>query len=117
MTGYGPTAVGVRPPSHTHQGAAEYRIGLTLVRHLTALHHGSVDAQSEGVGRGSTFTLRLPLLQQVPVPTSSDLQGGPARGKARVMVVDDDVDGAMSLVMLLEMYGYAVASRRTSRAR
>ena len=52
-------------------------LGLTLVKRLVGLHRGSVTARSEGIGRGSTFTLRLPLAGEVaatslPMPTSCE---------------------------------------------
>ena len=84
-------------------------IGLALVRHLVELHSGSIVARSDGVGRGSEFTLRLPLLHKAPDPAVPSLEINALAKSGRVLVVDDDVDGAQSLVMLLEMYGYAVA--------
>jgi two-component system CheB/CheR fusion protein len=83
-------------------------IGLALVRHLVGLHGGSVEAHSEGIGRGSTFSVRLrrlaPAQLQVPTQPSSieDSAGG------RVMIVDDDAEGGDSMAVLLRMYGYQV---------
>jgi PAS domain S-box-containing protein len=85
-------------------------IGLTLVRRLTEMHGGTVTASSEGPGRGSTFTVRLPLAsaktatrdEPLTVPRASD--GPPPRG-LRVLVVDDNRDSADSLRMLLGALG------------
>jgi two-component system CheB/CheR fusion protein len=85
-------------------------LGLTLVRQLVELHGGSVQAQSEGLGAGSTFTVRLPLLQRA-APLTPKEQGTPAQPPAqarRVLVVDDHVDGAQTLASLLEMDGHNV---------
>jgi signal transduction histidine kinase len=82
-------------------------IGLYLVRNIVDLHGGSVVAVSEGPGRGATFAVDLPLMQQqsraegeVPVTRAA-----PAAGR-RVLVVDDNPDGGESLVALLALNGY-----------
>jgi signal transduction histidine kinase/DNA-binding response OmpR family regulator len=89
-------------------------IGLSLVRRLVELHGGTVSAASEGVGRGSTFTVRLPLLveQAAPAPQPSAPVAAPAAvdeaadANLRVLVVDDNIDAADTLAALLEMTGY-----------
>ncbi len=84
-------------------------IGLTLVRRLVDLHGGSVDVQSEGRGKGSEFTVWLPLAH------SSAALADPARPALRpevrprrILVVDDNQDAANSLAMLLEQDGHHV---------
>ena len=82
-------------------------IGLALVRDLVKRHGGSVEATSEGLGRGSTFTVRLPraasgAAQAAPVPSMPGEQ--PAGGR-RVLIVDDNVDAAETLAMMLELLG------------
>jgi signal transduction histidine kinase len=79
-------------------------IGLALVRHLVDLHGGAIEASSAGAGKGTEFVVRLPVLPEGRLaaegsPTSPDGATG------RVMVVDDDVEGGESMVMLLGMYG------------
>ncbi len=86
-------------------------IGLTLVKNLIELHGGSVSAWSAGLGRGSEFTIRLPLLPdrqaQVPVAHAPGQTPAVAAGH-RLLVVDDNRDAAESLAILLRAQGYAV---------
>jgi PAS domain S-box-containing protein len=85
-------------------------IGLSLVQSLVALHGGSVSADSPGVGRGSTFTVRLPLLTG-STETMSQSESPPAApsrpGQLHVLVVDDNTDAAESLGVLLDIEGHA----------
>lgn len=83
-------------------------IGLTLVRSLVSLQGGDVTAASEGAGRGSTFTVRLPLAvaRQSAEAVAGPLQALPMR---RVLVVDDNIDAAEMLSALLGSLGAAVA--------
>ena len=83
-------------------------IGLSLVRRLVEMHGGRVDGSSEGVGRGSTFTVRLPLALIEPVRQKEEGQQAPASGRHRILVVDDNVDSAKSLAMLLQLTGNEV---------
>jgi two-component system, chemotaxis family, CheB/CheR fusion protein len=84
-------------------------IGLALVRHLASLHGGSVDAFSEGLNRGSRFIVRLPLLSDAPDERTPIEDEDDSRHTQRILVVDDDLQGAASLVMLLEMSGHDVS--------
>jgi PAS domain S-box-containing protein len=81
-------------------------IGLTLVKRLVELHGGSVEAFSAGDGRGSEFVVRLPVFveqaQDTPPLESVDAQTAAPR---RILVVDDNQDGAISLAMLLQLAG------------
>ena len=99
-----------REPERTPDGLG---IGLTLVRRLVELHGGTVTAQSEGLNRGSTFVVKLPLTRAAPVAERHDIhpaQAETAEGNARrkILVVDDNRDSAMSLSLLLELEGHDV---------
>jgi CheY-like chemotaxis protein len=82
-------------------------IGLTLVRRLVEMHGGTVEARSGGPGRGSEFTVRLPVLADDAAgrqaPTTGD--GPAATLKRRILIVDDNHDSAMSLGMMLTLMG------------
>ena len=84
-------------------------IGLTLARTLVHLHGGTIDAASEGPGKGCEFTVRLPIAQhaviRAPAPSKDLVAGAPLR---RVLVVDDNHDAADSLGMLLQFLGAEV---------
>jgi signal transduction histidine kinase/ActR/RegA family two-component response regulator len=89
-------------------------LGLTLVKRLVEMHGGSVEAASKGVGRGSVFTVRLPLLSAERVPVSvvpEDSRPAPEVRSAsrRVLVVDDNVDAAELLGEVLELDGHEVS--------
>jgi CheY-like chemotaxis protein len=110
-------------------------LGLTLVRSLVELHGGSVEARSEGPGRGSEFIVRLPAMTEprpsriseappapppelptrLPDPLATVVEGsGPAPGPEggapgrRVLVVDDSDSSAQSMAMILRLEGYEV---------
>jgi CheY-like chemotaxis protein/two-component sensor histidine kinase len=87
-------------------------IGLSLVKGLVELHHGSVEAHSEGLGCGSEFAVRLPL------PLSSQHRQGESIGcdqeaqkafpRLRIVVADDNKDAADSVAMMLRIMGNEV---------
>jgi CheY-like chemotaxis protein/anti-sigma regulatory factor (Ser/Thr protein kinase) len=84
-------------------------IGLSLVQALVDLHHGKVEASSAGLGQGSAFVVRLPLSE--PGCRGGSLPEAAGRRTTvmglPVLVVDDDVDAADSLALLLRTSGYA----------
>ena len=87
-------------------------IGLTLVKNLVEMHGGTVEARSAGLGEGCEFVVRLPLVsheRREPARIMEDvpLQDAPSSGH-RLLVVDDNVDAAVSLSMLLRLHGHEV---------
>ncbi len=94
---------------HDERAQSGLGIGLTLVRRLVELHGGTVNASSPGVGRGSTFGLRLPLADSdAPRATGPTGAAAPPQGVLKLLVVDDNVDAAESLGTLLEFDGHSV---------
>jgi signal transduction histidine kinase len=94
-----------------HGSVGGLGIGLALVKNLVEMHDGSVTARSEGAGKGSVFTVRLPLTMaraagEAQVVTPEAPPSGAAR---RVLVVDDNVDAADTLAEMLRPYGHQVA--------
>lgn len=87
-------------------------IGLTLVKNLVEMHGGSVDAHSGGLGSGSEFTVRLPLMARPPQKsddeTTAELPQAERQSGHRILVVDDNQDAAISLSMLLRLQGHEV---------
>jgi len=81
-------------------------IGLTLVKRLVEMHGGSIEARSAGEGKGSEFVVQLPMIDKPAVVSSrvSDVAAEPA-SQRRILIVDDNVDSADSLAMLLEITG------------
>jgi len=85
-------------------------IGLTLVRSLTEMHGGRVEAHSPGLGQGSEFVVRLPIHVAAGIPERLPRETSPftpAR-PVRVLVVEDNLDAAESLATLLRLWGHEV---------
>src|SRR6185369_7474248 len=94
-------------PERTRKGLG---IGLALVRDLVKRHGGTVEADSEGLGQGSTFTIRLPRAvrgeaaasKEQQAPATPEIAATPPK---RVLIVDDNVDAAGTLEMMLQLLG------------
>jgi PAS domain S-box-containing protein len=85
-------------------------LGLALVKHLVELHGGCVSCASPGPGQGSTFEIRLPVMRAAEPDGPAPHASGPARGaRLKLMIVDDNVDAAETLGLLLEACGHEVA--------
>jgi PAS domain S-box-containing protein len=93
-----------RSPDRSQGGLG---IGLALVRHLVSLHGGKVEAHSDGPGKGSRFVLRLPRFfaeGSVTAPPETPMtRPEPA---LRILIVDDNVDAADTLAMVVEAEGH-----------
>ena len=84
-------------------------IGLTLAQKIVEMHRGTVDAKSAGIGQGSEFTVRLPLVVAKPVKESKESRTAEASTQtSRILVVDDNVDAAESVAVMLRFSGYDV---------
>ncbi|MEO7743322.1 MAG: response regulator [Usitatibacter sp.] len=95
-------------------------IGLALVKDLVRRHGGTVEAASEGLGKGSTFCVRLPLAMRGEGPDApraeEPAQGQPPATTRRVLVVDDNIDAAETLAMMLEILGQSTSQAHDGNA-
>ncbi|WP_305822316.1 hybrid sensor histidine kinase/response regulator [Massilia brevitalea] len=106
---------GKRTPDRAQGGLG---LGLALVKNIVGMHDGQVAAHSKGPGRGSMFTVELPLVARADrpgpgpaaqaMPAASPVSGAAARKPLRIMLVDDNVDAAQTLAALLEGVGHFV---------
>ncbi|HEV7519347.1 MAG TPA: ATP-binding protein [Thermoanaerobaculia bacterium] len=88
------------------RGGSGLGLGLALVKSLVEMHGGTIAAASEGVGRGSTFTLHLPLAPMREEAAPRPIAAGPR--PHRILIVEDNVDAAESLRLFLELTGHEV---------
>ena len=96
---------GHREPDRAQGGMG---VGLTLVRRLTDLHGGEVDVASDGSGRGSVFTVRLPLAAAPQAAATSSRPSTTEAVRRRVLTIEDYADARDSLRSLLELSGHEV---------
>jgi len=90
-------------------------VGLALARKLIEMHDGSIEARSEGVGKGSEFTVRLPLVDVAPTP-SAVATSHPDQNRCRVLIIEDNADQAETLAMLLAEWGHDVKTASNGTA-
>ncbi len=90
-------------------------IGLTLVQRLVALHGGSVEVYSEGLGHGSEFVVRLPVIAGRPAPTPPPAAPAPDRS-FRMLIVDDNRDSADTMAMLQGLRGHQTRTAHSGPA-
>ena len=97
-----------------HQGrtAEGLGIGLALAKQLIDIHGGRVKVESAGLGKGTTFTVRLPLIEvkQDEIRKPRTISAAPRTRRLRILIADDNVDVAASLQMLLEIQGHEVVA-------
>jgi signal transduction histidine kinase/ActR/RegA family two-component response regulator len=88
------------------RSASGLGVGLTLVKSLVESHGGTVEVRSAGIGQGSEFIVRLPVLSEAdePSPKPAIVEPSPTMSR-RILVVDDNRDSAESLAMLLKLTG------------
>ncbi len=93
-------------------------IGLTIVKRLVEMHNGSITVHSDGEGLGSRFTVRLPIMIETSVPvqhlTVSDPL--PKISPRKILVVDDNIDAAKTLSLLLKLTGHQVQTAHDGQA-
>jgi CheY-like chemotaxis protein len=107
-----------RPSAPRTVHPAAWGLGLALVRSLVELHGGTVACTSDGLGKGSTFSVclaRVLVHDQQCADVHAQLAAHIADRPVRVMVVDDNVDAAAMLAMLLEASGHQVVVEHGSR--
>jgi PAS domain S-box-containing protein len=89
-------------------------VGLALASRIVELHGGTISADSAGPGKGSIFTVRVPLVQVAAAASGAPAVGGCAA--CRILVLDDNVDAASTLGAMLEVSGHEVRLAHTGRA-
>ena len=91
-------------------------LGLALIKGLTELHGGQVQAFSKGPGQGAEFVVWLPVEAEPMALTNMTAEPRPGKKRLRILVVEDNLDSAESLRMLLELFGHEVTVANTGPA-
>lgn len=81
-------------------------IGLTIVHRLVLMHGGTIEAHSDGLGKGTQFIVRLPLAEQLPEPATIVTPVSSRRSSRRILIVDDNADSARTMAMLQRLRGH-----------
>jgi signal transduction histidine kinase/ActR/RegA family two-component response regulator len=97
----------IQGPASLDRSQGGLGLGLALVQRLVQMHGGSVEARSDGEGRGAEFTMRLPRMPS-PAPRRSEAPEAPAATRACVLLVDDHDDARGMVRVMLELLGYQV---------
>ena len=103
--------------NHLDRAKGGLGIGLALVKQLVAMHGGTVEARSAGIGQGSTFTVRIPLAAASPAQIPAQIPAQPAApveapadvapaASLKVLVVDDNLDVAQAIGWMLDAIGH-----------
>jgi CheY-like chemotaxis protein len=100
------------------RGRGGLGVGLALSLTLIEMHRGRIDAQSDGLGHGSEFVVRLPALAPAAAPAAASDAAEPAAAMPglRILVADDNVDAATVLAGALELAGHAVRTAHDGAA-
>lgn len=96
------------------RGQGGLGIGLALVKAISMLHGGEVQAVSDGPGKGSTFTVSIPLLHDAGASSQEAENDHPVSGHLSILVVDDNVDAANAVAILLMAVGHQVKVAQTA---
>ncbi|MFO0866057.1 MAG: ATP-binding protein, partial [Gemmataceae bacterium] len=91
-------------------------LGLAVVKGLIGLHGGSVEARSEGLGHGAEMRVELPLESDAPAVQESKQSHRPSGQRRRVLIIEDNIDSAATLRLLLEVSGFEVQLAHTGPA-
>ncbi len=126
------TGIGLTPPQlprifemfaqvdqSLERGRGGLGVGLALSRTLIELHYGRIEANSEGLGRGSEFVVRLPALAPaaaVPAAAATEASREPSRRGLRVLIADDNIDAVTVLAGALKLAGHVVHSAHDGSA-
>ena len=100
--------------SGTGKSFAGLGIGLTIVKHLVDIHHGTIEVESEGLGKGATFCVRLPLTERRPSEPGTGVSARLER--VRVLVVEDDPDARALIARILTDAGAQVSDAPNAEA-
>jgi signal transduction histidine kinase len=103
----------VQAESSTDRTQGGLGVGLTLARQLIEMHDGTIEARSAGLGRGTEIVVHLPALpctavEKAPGGSASERPGSAMAEPLRILIVDDNMDSAESLALLMRMAGHEV---------
>jgi len=104
----------VQAPQGLSRSRGGLGVGLAVVRQLVEMHHGTVEAHSDGAGRGSTFTVRLPLASP-PSGTARPVADGTAGRAVNVLIVEDNADVLDTMKAFVRLLGHDVRTASTGR--